>query len=64
MLNSLNVIIMDMLQQIVEEYCFNLKKIASSHEDHQRLGTQVSLRDIVLLATYLAIKLLIAIEGI
>jgi len=54
----------DTLQPIVEENCFNIKKIATSQEDHQLLGIEVSLRDIVFLATYLVTKLFIAIEGI
>lgn len=62
MLNPLYVMIMDMLQPIVEANYFNLKQVAISQEDHQLPSNQVSLRDIVFLATYLVTKLLIAIE--
>jgi len=55
---------MDMLQPIIEVDYFNIKQVVISQEDYQLLGTQVSLRDIALLATYLVTKLLIAIEGI
>jgi len=55
---------MDMLQPITEAIYFDLEKIVASLEDHQLLGTQISLRDIILIATFLVIKLLIAIEGI
>jgi len=55
---------MDMLQEIAIGDYFDLEKISTSLEDHHLLGTEVYLRDIVFLATYLVTKLLIAIEGI
>ena len=54
-LNALSIINLDILQLIAEAF---------SQEYHQLLGSQVSLRDIVFLATCLVTKLLIAIEGI
>lgn len=53
-----------MLQPIREANCFTLKKVVISQEEHQFLGTEVYLRYMVLLATYLVTNILITIEGI
>ena len=57
MLNSLNVIIMGMLQPIAEAECFSHIQTGSTQK-----GTLVSSRDIVFHATSLVIKQLITIE--
>ena len=63
MLNSLYVIIMDMLQPIAEADCFGRRKIDTTQKDRHLPGTQLYLRVIIFHPKKLDINLLITIEG-